>query len=616
MTSRVMRPWLPFGVVTIACFVVYGASIGSGAFQYDDLHAIVGNTQLHSLTAIGSYFTDPGAFSKLSFGGMFRPLVLTSYALTNALAGESPAAYHFGNVVIHAMVAGLLTILLLQQGGGWVAAALGGVWFVAHPVNSEVAAYVSSRAESMSTLLLLLSVHLWIGGPAERVRDGRLVGSVLLFALSLLSKSVGIVLPALLLVHDLVHGRVPWKDRTWWQTASWRHGPFFLVAGLYLFYVSDHLGRALLADPVRPLASQVFTQTKALIYYLRLLVMPRGLSVEHAFGVSDSMWETVVVVSLCTLVSGGLVAIWAALGSQSAASVSISSGSSSGSSSGNTSIRPSRQAPAIFWLVWMPVVLLPTLIVPLNVLVNEHRLYPVTIAVAVLLLRLRQPRSWGAPAMMLVCLCFGVMSFQRSQLWGDAFALWSDAHDKAPSMPRPLLFIGDGHFHAGRYDEALAAYSDAELVQPQQLTPGDRLALHNNRGATLLALGRTAEARLSYAEALRIVPDYAPSVEALAGLQVLADATARDSAAEFLARRGLAAMVSGDLSAAEEALLASLAAQHDDRTSLALGLVFERQKKWQDAAQLYGSLIRSATSTTVVTSARRRLASLTGEIAP
>ena len=601
------RHWLLAGLVSVACFAVYGSSIASGAFQYDDLHSIVGNTQLHSLTKIPSYFTDPGTFSTLTFGGMFRPLLLSSYALTNAVAGESPAAYHLGNVLIHAVVGGLVTFLLLRLRAGGPAAFLGGLWFVAHPVNTEVAAYVSSRSESLCTLFLLLTMYLWIGGASGGSRDWRTVAGPFVFALALLTKSVGIILPAVLLIHDLVHRQmvwqvarqVAWKDAGWWRSALRRHGPFWLVAGLYLLMVSENLGRALLANPVRGPAAQVWTQAKALIYYLRLLVMPRGLSVEPAFRVSDSLWEGAVLVSVLVLASAVVLVLWLATRTRLSSGLSSSMGSA---------------GPAAFWIAWMPLVLLPTLIVPLNVLVNDHRLYPVTIAAAVLVIRIMRmtPPAWGVPALIAVTLCFSVLSFQRSQVWGDAMTLWSDARDKAPRMPRPYLFVGDGHFQAGRYDAALAAYAEAEGVQPHQLTPGDRLALHNNRGATLLALGRTEEARRSYTAALRIVPDYAPAVEGLAGLQALTDAAARNTAAEALTRRGLAAMVSGDLVLAEEALTASLDGQENDQTRLALGLVLERRQKWQEAAQLYRGLIETGTSPAAVATARRRLTNLVG----
>jgi len=382
------RRWMLAGLVTLACFAVYGSSIVSGAFQYDDLHAIVGNTQLHALTKIPSYFTDPGTFSSLTFGGMFRPLLLSSYALTHAVAVESAAAYHFGNVLIHAVVGGLVTVLLLRLRTGRLAAFLGGLWFVVHPVNSEVAAYVSSRSESMCALFLLLTIHLWIDG-SDRSRDWRIVVGSFLFALALLSKSVGIILPGVLLVYDLMRGQSPWKNAAWWRLAVWRHGPFWLVAGVYLLIVSDNLGRALLADPVRGLAAQIWTQAKALIYYLRLLVVPRGLSVDHGFRVSESLWDGTVLVSVLVLVSAVVLVLW----------FSTRTVRSSGPSSGVSPMGSAGPA-AAFWIAWMPLVLLPTL----NVLVNDHRIYPASIAAAVLLTRIMRttPPAWGVPALVAV----------------------------------------------------------------------------------------------------------------------------------------------------------------------------------------------------------------------
>lgn len=578
------RRWLPVTVVVIACVAIYGSSIRAGVFQYDDLHSIVGNSQLRSLARIPSYFTDPGAFSTLTFGGMLRPLVLTSYALTDAVAGESPAAYHFGNVVIHALAGALVASLLTRLGVVTIAAALGGLWFVCHPVNTEAVVYVSSRSESMCTVFVLIGMHMWLGGAARSGRDWRLVAGPAAFALALLSKSVGIVLPALLLLHDVVHGRVPWKQEDWWPTALWRHGPYWVVAGVYLTLVSGSLGRALVTEPVRGLTAQLWTQTKALVYYAHLLVLPRGLSVEHAFTVSVALWDAAVLLALGAVVSGILVAVR-----------SLASGSSTR-----------------FWLAWMPLVLLPTLVVPLNVLVNEHRLYLVMVATAVLFARTVHTAkpAWGVPVAAVLVVLLGVLAYQRTHVWGEALALWSDARAKAPGMPRPHLFIGDAHFQAGRHEDALAAYAQAERVNPQHLTAGDRLALYNNRGAVLLALGRITEAVRSYEAALRIVPDYAPAVASLAALRALAGAMSRAPKAEALKRRGLTAMVTGDLAIAERALRASLEVQQDGPTRLALGLVLERRQKWRAATELYRDLIQASPNPSIATSARRRLAQL------
>ncbi len=575
------RRWLPVAVVVVACFAIYGTNIKGGTFQYDDLHSIVGNQRLWTLAELPSYFTDPGTFSSLTFGGMFRPLVLISYALTHAVAGESPVVYHAGNVVIHALAGILVTTLLARLGAGTIAATLGGLWFVCHPVNTEATVYVSSRSESMCTMFLLIGLHLWLGGATRSVGDWRLVAGPIAFALALLSKSVGIIFPALLLLYDVGRGRVPWREEDWWLAALWRHGPYWVVAGVYLTLVSGSLGRAL-AEPVRGLAAQLWTQTKALVFYAHLLVVPRGLSVEHAFEVSESAWDIAVLLALGALVSVVVVAL-----------LSLRSDSLIG-----------------FWLAWMPLVLLPTLVVPLNVIVNEHRLYPVMVAAAVLFIRAMGTTkpAWGVPVVGVLVIFLGILAYQRTHVWGEALTLWSDASAKAPGMPRPYLFIGDAHFQAGRHEEALAAYAEAERVRPQHLTPGDRLALYNNRGAALLALGRNTEAVHSYEAALHIVPDYEPAVVSLAALRALEGG--RRPRAEVLKRRGLTAMVAGDLVAAEQALRASLEIQQDGSTSLALGLVLERRQKWLAAAELYRVLIEASPNPPIVTSARRRLAQL------
>jgi tetratricopeptide (TPR) repeat protein len=592
------RAWLSFGMVPLACLLIYGASVGSGVFQYDDLHSIVGNRHLDSLKHVPSYFTDPGAFSSLEFGGMFRPLVLTSYALTKTLVGDSPMGFHLGNVLIHALAGLLVVAVLKRMGVGAPTAVFAGLLFICHPVNTEAAVYVSSRSESLSTVFVLLSLYLWLGGAALGKQDWRLFAGPVAFSLALLSKSVAIVFPAILLLYDIfdrdifhrdiLHRAAPYRQRQWWRSAVWRHGPYWLVACVYLSFVSGALSKALLADPVRSAETQLLTQAKALVFYLRLLVLPRGLSVDHAFTEAGTMADAAVLLSIAVILSCVYLVV-------------------------RSSKLPSD---TLFWLAWLPMVLLPTLIVPLNVLVNEHRLYPVLAGAVVLLSRMLRlvPPSRGFPVAAVLLLSLGTMAYQRAQVWSDPWSLWSDARDKAPGMPRPHLFVGDAYFHAGRHTQALASYAEAEHVNPEYLTPGDRLALHNNRGAALLALGRAEEAIQSYEAALRIEPDFAPASTALQGLRAVAQSSQRSTEADRLSKRGLVALVSGDLVAAAHMLRQSLVLQADGSTSLALGMTLGRQGHWQEAEQVYEGLIASSGTTEATrATAQRRLLEITAE---
>ena len=70
------------GLVVVLLFLTYANSLDND-FHYDDYHSIVQNRHIRSLANIPQFFTDPQTFSMLTQRAMFRPLVLTSYALNH-----------------------------------------------------------------------------------------------------------------------------------------------------------------------------------------------------------------------------------------------------------------------------------------------------------------------------------------------------------------------------------------------------------------------------------------------------------------------------------------------------------------------------------------------------
>lgn len=573
-------PWLCAAVVLAATGLVYASAVRRGAFQYDDLPTIVDNPSIRSLTQVPRYFVDPGAFSGLGWARMYRPLVLASYAGNYALGGDDPRGYHLVNALVHGANGVLVCLLVARLGGGAGVGLVAALLFVVHPVNTEAAAYVSSRSESLCALFLLASLLAWLrAGDAGAGAALRPLAAAA-FAMALLCKSVAIALPALLLAHDLLVRRQAWGPALWR-----RHAPFWALAAGYAALVSGQIGQALVTAPVRGPAAQLWTQLKAVPYYARLLWLPRGLNVEHQFAVAAHPWDPAVLAAAAAVASGVAVAL-------------------------------SCRGAKAFWLCWGPAVLLQTAVVPLNILVNERRLYLATVAAAAL----AATAFWRAPAHrravrvagVAAIACLGLLAQQRAALWSDAEALWSDALHKAPGMPRPHLFMGDAHARAGRFAAALAEYDAAQGVNPAQLSAGDQLALYNNRGATLLAVGRFADAAASYARALRIDSTYAPARAGLEGLRATQSGAGRDPRSAALAQAGMAALVRGDLAGAVASLRSSLAIQSDEQTWLALGLAWERLQRWDEAAAAYRQLEGAARREEYARAARQRLQALPG----
>lgn len=159
-------------------------------------------------------------------------------------------------------------------------------------------------------------------------------------------------------------------------------------------------------------------------------------------------------------------------------------------------------------LLWAGLAWLPTAVVPLYVLVNEHRLYLVSVAWALMVAaalgqpRLRRGVAIGGVGLYTILLaCLGV---QRTAVWADAATLWSDAAVKGPAMLKPQLRLADEWARQGQIDAAEAAYRRALALRPQHE------AARNNLGRLYLQDRRWALAEAELRYLLAQYPDNVP----------------------------------------------------------------------------------------------------------
>ena len=570
--------WEKGQLLGLACIfaltvLVYAGSLDN-AFQYDDIHSIVENPHIRSLANIPAFFYQPELFSADPRNAMYRPLVLVSYALNHALSGDSVWSYHLLNLGIHLGTSGLLYALVCQLGGTGVQALLAGLLFALHPLGSEPVNYISSRSESLCAFFFLLAFLAYL-------RGGRkwLGLSLAAFVGALLSKSVAIALPPVFLLYELLCRRAAFS----WQGIGRRQGPFWLAGFLYIVGVWGALSAAVVTHPVRSLAVQCLTQVKALVFYLKLLWLPQGLSVEHQFSLAAGLDGTVIAALLCLGTVGALLFLREAKG-------------------------------VLFWVAWAGLTLLPSSAVPLNVLVNEHRLYLPAAAFAVLVGRmlaaLMEERGNAGRALVVAWLgSYGALAWQRTQVWQGPETLWQDALRQAPKMPRPHLYMGDVLQQAGRHEEALREYTLTRTVYPQVLSAGDQLVSHNNQGAAYLALGRRAEAVESYRQALAIDSTYTKSREALDALVALQEKN-WDPTAHALHKKGLMMIIENRPDEAVKVLEQSLHRQQRLETYMALGMAYEKIGDQAKARWAYASLMALAPGSSYARTAAEKLRQL------
>jgi tetratricopeptide (TPR) repeat protein len=162
--------------------------------------------------------------------------------------------------------------------------------------------------------------------------------------------------------------------------------------------------------------------------------------------------------------------------------------------------------------------LAPASLVPLNVLVNEHRLYVaggfLAIGGVAFLTqhhaRYRQTGMMKAAATVLL-LILALLSHQRSEVWNSELRLWTNAVERAPNAYRAHMHLGGAQEAEGAIVAALDSYRQATRL-------GSRVAeTHYNLGNALRLTRHAAQARQSWERSLQLDPTFLDALLNLAG---------------------------------------------------------------------------------------------------
>ena len=466
--------WPGAGALVLVTFVCYYSSLNN-SFHYDDSHSIVGNHHIRELSAVPSFFIDSGTFSNEVAMAMYRPLLQSSYAVNYALGGYQVVGYRLVNLLAHALCVLIVLAFVRKLGVSGIQAWFIVAVFAVHPINSQLVNYISSRSELFG--VLGVTGALYVHG-FSRVRWTAGV----LYALALLCKSAAVVFLPLVFLLELARG-------TELKRAVWLALPYagLTVGYLILITMEGFLPRSLGQD-VRPMDEQIYTQTKALVYYLKLVAMPIGLSVEHAFTEVNSLTDGTVFFSALLLVTVVTLAVR------------------------SVHVLPTASLGVLWFLTGLSL----TFVFPLNVLVNEHRLYLPFIGLLVLLggvmrhTRIRGPVNTALSiALLLICVSH---TQARNEVWLNEHSLWSDAVAKAPGMFRVQSNLGLALYERGELPAARQALERSIEINPSYGKSW------SNLGLVYEDLGRLYHAERAFDQARRLNPELSGSYNNLGRL--------------------------------------------------------------------------------------------------
>jgi protein O-mannosyl-transferase len=171
--------------------------------------------------------------------GHWIPVTWLTFGVDHALWGMNAFGYHLTNILLHAANAVLFYLLALRllrlgltaasAGAIRLGAIVSALFFAVHPLRVESVAWVTERRDVLSALFYLLTVLAYLKASAVDGPPRRrwLLASIGAFALGLLSKSLIMSLPFVLLVLDVYPLR---RARGNWRRVLLEKLPYLLMA--------------------------------------------------------------------------------------------------------------------------------------------------------------------------------------------------------------------------------------------------------------------------------------------------------------------------------------------------------------------------------------------------
>ncbi len=182
-------------LLLLATAVCYSFSLKCGFVNWDDEAYISLNKYIRDISWDGI----KAMFALDAFyGGNYHPLVALTNAIEFALFGENALVFHAVNVLFHVANTYLVFVFINKLCNlKWVAFAVAAL-FALHPMHVESVIWISERKDVLYSFFYLLALIQYVNY-INKKSIAALVFGLVFFLLSLLSKSMAVTLPLVLL---------------------------------------------------------------------------------------------------------------------------------------------------------------------------------------------------------------------------------------------------------------------------------------------------------------------------------------------------------------------------------------------------------------------------------
>lgn len=479
MTERRAVPAVCLALV-VAVWFIYGQTRDHEFVNFDDNEYIYENDQIRKGLSLDNVVL---AFTSIQVHN-WHPLTTLSNLVDVELYGLAPGGHHLTSVLLHVATAILLFVLLRTMTGALWPSAFAAALFAVHPLRVESVAWIAERKDVLSGLFFMLTLLTYVryvrrsSAGEGALRSPAYWLAVLLFACGLMSKSMLVTLPFLLLLLDFW----PLQRGPALRLLLLEKVPFLILAGVASVVTVIGQGTAIDSSEALPFPWRLANAVVAYGNYVVQMFYPVELAAFYPHpGSRLALWKIGFGALFLAVASGLALAGW-------------------------------RRRPYVLvgwlWYLGLLVPVIGILQVGSQAGADRYTYLPQIGLCIVLAWGVADlSRGWRHQRVVLVTGAFAVLApllllaQAQTTCWRDSVSLWRHALASTERNARAHYNLGAALGRLQRYDEALPELASAVAIEPGYAEA------HYNLGVALARLGRGAEAIVHYQRAIALRPD-------------------------------------------------------------------------------------------------------------
>ena len=467
----------------IACVAAVYIRVGGFDFvDYDDPFYVPLNPQvLAGLTWDGAQW----AFTTMHAGNWF-PLVWLSLMLDRSLFGTGAGGFHLVNVALHIANSILLFWVLKRYSKTIWASFFVAALFALHPLHVESVAWVTERKDTLSTLFWMLTMLAYVRY-VEAPNAGRYIIVCVVFAFGLMSKSMLVTLPLVLLLMDYWPLKRLWPEGKSSGVTSTRalleKIPLFILSGIVcvITVIAQKGSGAVSKINSAPLGPRISNALVSYCDYILKMFWPVDLAVFYPHPVNSlAGWK--IILSSAVLLAATIIVIL---------------------------LRRRRYLlVGWFWYLGTLVPVIGFVQVGAQAMADRYTYIPLTgifimlawlVGDIVAQQRFRQVLAGIAGAAIIGV--FAAMTFVQVGYWRDTLALFEHCTAVTPDNVTVHKYLGVGFARKGNAEAALREFKESLIFEPK-----DPRTFYNI-GLMLVSLDRTDEAINNFRRVIELEPN-------------------------------------------------------------------------------------------------------------